>query len=350
MENPILRAFAAIVVIFGLAMPSMVNSAVWNQQPGENSGGFLAGVWMQRYKVAVGQEYLEVLELHEDGTYTKHAKGWMADRGSYSVTGPTIAFRSAVSSRLNSDLKFKRLGKEKIGLELPPPLNIETEWTRVTRPPNFQTRKLDGRYVPGGLPALLRDLAQDALSWQTDALPTWIDIRELPNGHYATMVHFYSPSSDREMHINMTAYDVEHSTGDGARTATAALPPDILDLPDIVVLAKSAGVSGGLTRASVRMYKGYGAVWRVVTDQRQAASFSATTGERIRKDVTGYIAQSQKDWQNMADIWRKVLAQNQPHTSGTAGEKKSYWSSDTKSRCTANGGTWYDEGGIGKCR
>ena len=93
-----------------------------------------------------------------------------------------------------------------------------------------------------------------------------------------------------------------------------------------------------------------GAVWRVVTDQRQAASFSATTGERIRKDVTGYIAQSQKDWQNMADIWRKVLAQNQPHTSGTAGEKKSYWSSDTKSRCTANGGTWYDEGGIGKCR
>ncbi|MCP5430156.1 MAG: hypothetical protein H6962_08080 [Chromatiaceae bacterium] len=48
----------------------------------------------------------------------------------------------------------------------------------------------------------------------------------------------------------------------------------------------------------------------------------------------------------MADIWRKVLAQNQPHTSGTAGEKI-LLSSDTKSRCTANGGTWYDEGGSG---
>ncbi|MCP5430155.1 MAG: hypothetical protein H6962_08075 [Chromatiaceae bacterium] len=57
--------------------------------------------------------------------------------------------------------------------------------------------------MSGGLPAA-KDLAQDAF-WQTDALPTWIDIRELPNGHYATMVHFYSPSSDREMHINMTA-------------------------------------------------------------------------------------------------------------------------------------------------
>ncbi|MEZ5738646.1 MAG: hypothetical protein R3E68_03725 [Burkholderiaceae bacterium] len=346
-----MRTFAAIALMLGLAVQGTDDSAVRAQQLPDNSVGAVAGVWMLRYKDAVGQEYVDVLELKENGNYTKHAKGWMADRGSYSVKGSTIAFRSAVSARLNSDITFKRLGKEAIGFQSGAPLNIKTEWTRVKHPPNLETTAFDSRQVPGGLPGLLTNLAQDAQSWHADALPTSIDVRELPNGFYATSIGFHSASSVRNMRITVTAYDVERSFSDGSRSATAALPPGFLDLPQIMLLAKNSGVSGGLTRAGVGMYKGFGAVWRIVTDKRQAASFSAMTGERIRKDVTGYIVQSEKDWRQMAGIWREVIAKSQPRASDTFKRPKLYWSRpDTKSRCSAERGIWHDEGGIGKCR
>ncbi|MCP5430154.1 MAG: hypothetical protein H6962_08070 [Chromatiaceae bacterium] len=88
--NPILR-ICGHRCDFGLAMRAW-STAQLEPTTGENSGGFLAGVWMLRYKVAVGQEYLEVLSCTRTELPNTPRAGWPTVEPIRSR--PTIAFEA----------------------------------------------------------------------------------------------------------------------------------------------------------------------------------------------------------------------------------------------------------------
>ena len=270
------------------------------------------GTWERRYQDAVGQKYLDVLELFENGTYIKH--GVFPDSGSYIIEDDTIAFRSAVDQRFSRDVTFS-LDKDTMKFRFTLLFPQEEDWVRSSLTRNFRTIDIDGRHVPRALPGVMMSaLVSEARPWQEDALPTWIRLDEKPNGQYDVIFHFYSPSMVEEMRIRVSPYDIKKSTNDGSRTATAALPPNFMDLPQIIALAKDAGLRGKLWRADARVYDGFGAVWMLST-KADGASVSAETGAIIEEDVTGYIAQYNADWQRARELWRKARERARPRSS-----------------------------------
>ena len=65
------------------------------------------GVWEIRYQDAVGQHYLDVLELRDDGGYSTHMQSKVpSDRGTYMLTDDTITFSSFVNPIFSRDIPY----------------------------------------------------------------------------------------------------------------------------------------------------------------------------------------------------------------------------------------------------
>ncbi|MEM7223613.1 MAG: hypothetical protein AAF495_11575 [Pseudomonadota bacterium] len=303
------------------------------------------GIWERRFQDSVGQKYLEVLELYPDRRYVKH--GWAEDRGRYQVEGNQIGFRSDVNDRHTRDVEFEQTDDDRLKLVVTFPFRMEEEWQRSTLTPNFRTIEIDGRHVPRALSGLMgAALISEALPWRADALPTWVRVEERQNGHYTVIFHFYSPSTVEEMRIRLSAYDIKRSTNDGSRTVTAALPPNFMDLPLIVSAAKRDGIAGALKKADLLSYEGYGAVWGLSTTARQGGYFAGETGERIRADVTGYVAQYNEDWRRINDQWRALLRQlaPKPQSSFSSFDSFGSGSSGNSGSGSSSSGPTYDTG------
>ncbi len=302
------------------------------------------GVWVREFQDGVGQHHLEVLEIYNDNTYSRHAQGWAADRGRYALSQGMMAFRSEANQRHNRDVRIDVRRGKTMTMTVMGPLPTTEEWTRSLLQPIFPTVELDGRRVPQGLPGLAAmALASEVLSWRADAVPTGVRVQEQENGHYAVEFSYYSPSATELMRIDVTRYDIRRSTHDGSRTITAALPPDFLDLPETLAVATASGVGGPLKRASVQTYPRHGAVWSINTTAPRGANISAESGEQIRGDVTGYVAGYEEDWKRAGELWRKAMELYAPkkEDSYDSWKRERRRGATSKSTCEGTyGGTW----------
>ncbi len=305
--------------------------------------GSPVGVWERRWQDAVGQPYFEVLEMFDDGVYVRHASGWSADRGRYSLDEGTLSFRSDANQRHNRDVQLVIRDGETMSLTLdsPTPSPVVEEWWRSGLRPNFTTVDIDGRHVPQGLPDLVAAaFTAEALPWQADALLTGVNVEEQQNGHYAVSFSFYSPSSVAELTVTVTPYDVGRRTGDGSRTSAAPLLPDFLDLREALAVAHAEGVSGPLRKARLSSYTNYGAAWLISTTSPRGVTISAESGERIDADVTGYVAHYEADWDRAGELWRQAL---QSYAGCDIGETRylgNCETSRTMEHCLKSGGQW----------
>ena len=221
------------------------------------------GVWELRYRDAVGQSYLNVLELREDGTYATHMQdATPSDVGRYTLTETMVTFDSQLDPRFSRDVPYQLEGDTTLKLLIAAPGGGATpfyvDWTRSPLTRRLPTTEMFARRVPGGLPQIVTALALEAQRWREDAVPTWIRIKALQNGEYETVLHFFSPATTEEMRLRITAFDIKVSTHNGNRTSQTLLPPEFLDLPLVLSKATESNISGALEKSRPQ---GLGQVW-----------------------------------------------------------------------------------------
>jgi hypothetical protein len=272
------------------------------------------GVWELRYQDAVGQSYLNVLELRKDGTYATHMQdATPSDTGRYTLTDTMVTFESRLDPRFSRDVPYELDGDTTLKLLIVAPGGggnaFYVDWTRSSLTRQLRIIEIFERRVPGDLPSRLAAFASEAQKWKEDAVPTWIRMTARQNGEYETILHFFSPSTMQELRMTVTAYDIKTSTHNGSRTAHRPLPPEFLDLPLLLIKANENQITGPLEKADLSVYEQHGAVWQITMTNRQRGSFSAETGAKIDGDVTGYKAQYEADWNHAGELWRKAMKQ-----------------------------------------
>ncbi|MEM9287756.1 MAG: hypothetical protein AAGA36_05410 [Pseudomonadota bacterium] len=306
------------------------------------------GIWELRYKDAAGQSYLNILELHEDGTYATHMRdATPSDAGRYTLSKTDIIFNSAVDSRLSQKIPYMLDGNE-LTLTLPG-AGMKVGWKRSALKRQLPVMDHFGQHLPGDLPAKIAELMADAQRWQSDAVPTSIRLKALQNGEFETVLTVFAPSSQAIMRMTITPFDMATSIHDGKRASQTPLPPDVLDLPLILIKAGEDNAAGILSKADLKVWGDYGPIWRLTFSPQQAASFSAVNGEKIEADVTGFIAQYNADWAAAGALWHKALEQyrQRPEDDYDLGSDEykpdcniSCGVYDSRLSCTKAGGDW----------
>ena len=271
----------------------------------------IVGVWEIRYLDAVGQSYLDVMELRADGTYTTHMQGSApSDSGQYTVVDHVIAFRSALDPLFSNDIPFDFDGDDVLRLTLPAPPGATpavADWRRSPLQRQFGIQDESGRRVPMNLLNQVRSLTGDTQIWRPDAVPTWVRLEAQQNGDYITTVHLFSATASEELRVRIAPFDATVSTHDGSRTAQKPLPTSFLDLLPILEMSGTEIQRGTLETADLSVWGEHGAVWRL-NDGRQVVSLSAESGDVIQGDVTGYKEQYEADWNRAQESWREILA------------------------------------------
>lgn len=268
------------------------------------------GTWELRYQDAVGQSYLDVLELRQDGSYATHMQGATpSDAGTYTLTDAAIALESSVDPLFSREIPFTLIDDDTLSLMVAPPGSTErvyVEWMRSSLVRKLETIDVSARKIPRDLPAVVAGLLAGVKSWQDDAVPTAIRLEAGSNGELTTVLHFLSPKAVEEMRVAITAFDARASVHDGSRALSRPLPVEFMGLPETLAAANEQGVDGPLQEADVQVWGSHGAVWRIATVDGQRASFSAVDGQRIEADVTGYADQYEADWNRAGELWRQA--------------------------------------------
>jgi hypothetical protein len=315
------------------------------------------GVWERTLHNDAGPDPVIVMELKTDGTYSVSGVPFVEDHGSFAITSVgVLSFTSNVNPNHNRLLAIKMDGENALTLFTTLPFPYSEVWTRKQGAPNFPSVAVGGADIPEGLPVLMASaLAAEAEPWREDALPTSVRVERMKSGRYQIALHFFSPSAAQELQITVTEHSVSKSVHDGSRAASAPLPPIFMDLPRIVEAGAAQGFKGALKKADMRVYEGHGAAWMATFDgARTGATFSAETGERIKGDVTGYIAQYEADWNHAGELWHKALAQYRKEDSdnhicdeavwGVSGCGYRYAVEGWKRNCSVSGGRWISGG------
>ncbi|MEL7028196.1 MAG: hypothetical protein AAGL49_03065 [Pseudomonadota bacterium] len=320
MEAPRLRLGAIIGAAFVLAMAVACGESRPDgaAQSGASKDDDVVGVWEHRYVDAVGQAYLDLFWLREDGTYLTQIQGaGPDDRGRYVVEGASLGLRSDINQAYSKDYPFSRPDGDTLRLTQMLLGPVDVDWKRSDLKPILRIARHEDRDLPGGLAGVMAAaLTSQAKPWRDDALPTAIFIEPRENGTFETVMHFYSPSTEEEMRLRFGYFDYEVKTFDGSRAFNRPLPPNFVDLPLMIDKAAEHGFDGALKKASLRSFAKHGAAWMASFEgARQGTTISAETGALINEDVTGYIDQYNADWKAVGEIWAQVAAQNAPKTS-----------------------------------
>lgn len=319
----------------------------------------VAGVWELRYQDAVGQSYLNVLELRKDGTYVTHMQdATPSDTGRYSVSETALFFDSAVGPQFSRDVFFSMEDSHTLKLFLTAPgvgEAVAVDWKRSDLRRRLRTWEWFGQRAPGELSTEVAAFLGEARNWREDAAPTAIRMEAGRNRDFNTVLHFFSPSTAEELRMTITPFDVRSSTHEGVRAKQIPLPPAFIDLPLILIKAAESEFEGALEKADLQVWGDYGPVWRLFYANQQGGSFSATSGDRINSDVTSYIAQYEADWNRASDLWRKALEQYRPKPRTADSDFEPDISGpdcnvfcdvyDTQSSCNSAGGDWVVGGG-----
>lgn len=313
-----------------------------------------AGVWEMRYQDVAGQSYLNVLELRPDRAYATYMQDATPDdHGAYSIADGALSFKSDVDSRFSQNLPFELHGDLlKIFIAPYPGAGAEpitAEWRRSEAAPAFRTVEVDGDELPAGLPGMTAAaMAAQALPWREDALPVSLEIEIAPPGRRARLtLLFFSPSANEGLRLVITKYGYASNVIDGSRMPHRPLPANFVDLADVVAKMSSDGVDGAFRRADLKTYEGAGPAWMLHPDGPQGATYSAVTGERIKGDVTGYIAQYEADWAKNAQVWREVFERYASCPPGEARDRLfggGCMTATTSSLCAQWGGRWMKQG------
>ncbi len=342
------------------------DEATATSSPADTAQSSVVGIWELRYQDAVGQSYLNVLELRDDGTYATHMQdATPSDAGRYSVSETALSLESAVGPQFSRDILFSMEEDHTLKLFLTAPgvgEAVAVDWTRSELRRRLRTMEWRGQRAPGELPNEVTAFLGEAQNWRADAAPTAIRIEAAQNGEFKTVLHFFSPSTTQELRMTITPFDVKSSIHDGARAKQIPLPPEFMDLPLILIKATESEFDGAIEKADLQVWGEHGPVWRLRYANQQGGAFSATSGERISGDVTGYIAQYEANWNYAGELWRKALERYRPKPE-SSGAFDDYDISepdchfycdryDTSTTCRNAGGTWkgsVDPGTNGSC-
>ncbi|MCP5371232.1 MAG: hypothetical protein H6907_05810 [Hyphomicrobiales bacterium] len=268
----------------------------------------LAGVWENRYGDNRGNTFVDVLELRAGGAYVTHLALGVTDHGRYAVMGQVLSFRSDQGPAASQDVRFELRG-DVLHMTLSKPPGVQVDWHRSSRTANFTTVQRHGRAVPAGLRALVgRVLADQALPWRDDAVPTTVRVREAKGGGaagYDVELRYYSPSARQAMVVRAGTFARQITVSDATRSVTLPLTTRFLDLPQVLDAAAAAGVAGPLKRADLQTFS-KGSAWRVTLAGQPAVNFEAAGGQRLRRDISGYVNYDRADWRGAGALWRQA--------------------------------------------
>ncbi len=320
-----------------------------------------AGVWEMRYRDAVGQSYLNVLELRPDGSYATYMQDATPDDyGAYALSDDVLTFTSEVDPRLSQSLRYE-LHDDRLKIFIAPfpgaGANPPTvEWRRSDALPAFQTKRIAGEELPVGLPGMTAAaMVSHALPWRSDASPVSLEVKISPPGRGVNIrLWFFSPTANEGMQLDISKYVVSSRVIDGTRMTRRPLPANFVDLAAILDTAASDGVAGAFRRADLKTYETAGPAWMILPDAPRGATYSALTGERIHGDVTSYIAQYEADWAKAGALWRTVFERYANCPPGEARDRlfgSGCMTAGTRSLCAQWGGRWKEGGysGEGYC-
>jgi len=349
--------------ILGGALAAVLGLAVASCDSGQNGASAkapaadgLAGIWEMRYQDAVGQSYLNILELRPDGGYATYMQDAAPDdHGAYRIADGALSFQSDVDPRFSRNLPYELHGDLlRIVLAPYPGPGVGTnpslaEWRRSEALPAFLTVNIDGDELPSGLPGMVAAaMAAQALPWRDDALPVGLEVEIAPPGRRVRLtLLLFSPSTNEGMRLVITKYAFTSKVIDGSRMPHRPLPANFIDLADILAKAASGGMTGAFRRAGLRTYGRAGPAWMIGSDGPRGATYSAITGERINGDVTGYIARYEADWAENARTWRQVFARYASCSPGEARDRLfggGCMTARTSSLCAQWGGRWMKHG------
>ncbi|MEM9530911.1 MAG: hypothetical protein AAGA23_08325 [Pseudomonadota bacterium] len=278
----------------------------------------LAGVWEIRFQDAVGQHYLDVFELREDGHYVTHMQSNVpSDRGTYRHQNNVLSLTSRISPQFSRDIPYSLKGGV-LSLHFAQPGRdpLIANWQRSTLTRRLPTQVFADRRVPTQLVSTLTDLAEGVRRWQPDAVPTAIRISRLSQGEFETAMHFYSAQAGRELRLRVSAFDVKVSEHGGRQLLMRPLPPGLLDLAAVLPRVYSDSAAAPLRKADLRDWAKAGPVWRVTLEKGKGMAFSGITGERISGDVTGYVERYEADWNYAGELWRQAIEAMMPESDG----------------------------------
>lgn len=305
------------------------------------------GVWEMRYKDAVGQSYLNVLELRPDGSYATYMQDATPDdHGAYVFADGALKFASEVDPRLSQSLPYElRDDSLKIFTAPLPGAGVNpsaAEWRRSDALPAFQTTVIGGDEVPVGLPGMAAAaMASHALPWRADAAPVSLEVKISPPGRGVNVrLRFFSPAANEGLQLNITKYAISSRAFDGARMERRPLPAEFADLAVILDRAASEGVAGAFRRADLKTYENAGPAWMISPEGPRGATYSAITGERIHGDVTGYIAQYEADWAKAGALWRQAIERRRRDGDTLEDAFKRADEKYKRSICELDGGDW----------
>lgn len=332
--------------------------------PSNVSEDNLIGVWEQQRQDAVGQTYLNIFELRADGSYSTHmADNTPDDTGRYTFLDDSIVFESSVSPLFSREVKYTRPSDSELELLILLPggsIPIPVRWNRSQRRRILPVMNLSGIRLPREFPQTIAALLKDAQVWQQDAVPTAARFESDKLGEFSGSLHFFSPSRQRELRLTVTPFEKTENTVDGSRSTQAPLPAQFLDLPLVLIKARESDLNGTLTKAELRVWGDSGPVWRLVTSDNKSGFFSAVSGEKFERDVTGFQDQYEADWNFAHEQWRQVLELLKPKPQyesdyGSDIEMDCYPRCDiydSSTTCTSAGGTWNpstNPGSSGSC-
>jgi hypothetical protein len=341
----VLRAVAALIALMcapscGGAVERASTDELGQSLSGKGAGP--VGVWEMKYHDAVGQPYMNVLELSPDGAYTTYMQdATPSDRGTYVIANGALVFSSAVDPRLSQAVAYELADKSTLQLTLNTPDRRKVDWRRSDLSPLFETTSIMGAEIPENISGLVMAAMQArVLQFQADAMPTAIEVTRDPAGHAEIRMDFYSTGTGNGYRMTVAKYHVTAQPIDGSRMNQRPLPAEFADLSAILSSAAADGVSGAFRRADLRSYDGAGPAWMIRTEGPRGATYSAVTGERITGDVTGYIAQYEADWARAGALWRQAMARRHSDGDQLANAFKKAQVKYDSGVCELDGGDW----------
>lgn len=304
----------------------LISLAVTACSKGSEVDPGLVGAWQLQYAGAP-----IYWKIHANGTYeitgagagAGHSGNFTAENGRWSLHSPTWGDDGGTYEA--SGDRF--IGTGKLG---------PGTWLRVgaTAAPTTQTVSMttqleESREIPVDVPRLLGVTVARARTWQKDAIPVFLEYEyvDAPNPKARgpqVQVHFVSPATSTGLRVTlregeMRTFEVNQKVDWG----TLSLPPAFADLPTALRKARADGMSGPLSRASIRYYSPGKApsilAWMINPTRGEGRTLDGSTGEVLRFDVTGYIAAYNAQWEEASRRLQALFRKSQHAVGGRTG-------------------------------
>ncbi len=306
----------------------------------------LVGTWELEVRIPTPAGPIPVLwEIRADGTYRidaqhlSHAGTLMARDGQWSLESKTSGWRDNGRYELTDWTTLLAHGILGPGRwhRREPRLKLETTTSKADR-------------IPHNLPQLSRNAAELARRWREDALLVMLQVKP-PAGRLGIQVtmNFFSPSTGGGLWITATPEGSSFQETRVANWGEERIPFEFLDLPETWAIAQQHGVLPPLGRTMLRIEHPPGhepiLIWSISSGRRNSPGIAidAATGIVFTGELSGYIAEYNRMWEEAVEGLRRLFARPAPlptidfdwgssssaPSSSTSGDSSSTWHRDT---------------------